>query len=144
MKNVQSAWLFLLHGAAARANYQLRSVRISATEENARTHDQGVWQCLATLFGTDLGQCTVAVRELATLLLRLGGLGLTSAVRIRGSAHSGSWADCLPMIHERHPKLVGALFGQLNGEPDTPCVREAQEAAHRVSPATRMGASLIE
>ena len=81
VKNLQSAWLLLLHCAAAGANYQLRSVRPSATEEYAKT---------ATLLGTDLGQCTVAVRELATLPIRLGGLGLTSAVRIRGSAHWGS------------------------------------------------------
>ena len=79
VRDLQSAWLLLLRCAAARANCQLRSVRPSATEEDARTHDEGVWQCLATLLGTDLGQCTVAVRELATLPLRLGGLGLTSA-----------------------------------------------------------------
>ena len=66
VKDLQCAWLLLLHCAAARANYQLRSVRPSATEEYARTHDEGVWQCLANLLGTDLGQCTV-VRELATL-----------------------------------------------------------------------------
>ena len=136
VRDLQSAWLLLLHCAAARANYQLRSVRPSATEEYARTHDEGVWQCLATLLGTDLGQCSVAVRELATLPLRLGGLGLTSAVRIRGSAHWGSWADCLPMIHERHPEVAGVLLEQLNGEPDPPCLLEAQEAARRVSRAT--------
>ena len=86
---------------------------------------QGEWQSLLEASGEcdrqaavsrrrsrrrDLGQCTEAVRELATLPLRLGGLGLTSAVRIRGSAHWGSSADCLPM----------ALLEQLNGEPDTP------------------------
>ena len=131
VKDLQSAWLLLLHCAAARANYQLRSVRPSATEEFARTHAEGVWQCLANLLGTDLGQSTEVVRELATLPLRFGGLGLTSPVRIRGSAHWGSWADCLPMIHERHPEVAGALLEQLNGEPDTPCLSEAQEAGHR-------------
>ena len=39
---------------------------------------------------------TEAVRELATLSLRLGGLGLTNAVRIRGSAHWGSWQTVCP------------------------------------------------
>ena len=48
-----------------------------------RIHDEGVWQCLATILGTDLGQCTEAVRELATLPLRSGVMGLTSATRIR-------------------------------------------------------------
>ena len=48
----------------------------------------------------------------------------------------GSWADCLPMIHERHPEVAEALLENLNGEPDTPCLSEAQEAAHRVLRAT--------
>ena len=126
----------LLHCAAPRANYQLRSVRPSATEQFARTHDEGVLQCLATILGTDLGQCTEAVRELVTLPLRLGGMGLTSATRIRGSAHWGSWADCLPMINARHPDVATALIQQLNGQPLTPCLREAQEAANSVSRAT--------
>ena len=71
-----------------------------------------------------------------TLPLRLGGMGFTSATRIRGSAHWGSWADCLPMIHARHPDVATALIQQLNGQPVTPCLREAQEAASGVSRAT--------
>ena len=113
VKDLQSAWLLLLQLRSSKSKLPTQISETFSHRRNARTHDEGVWQCLANL-GTDLGQCTEAVRELATLPLRLGGLGLTSAVRIRGSAHLGSWADCLPVIHERHPEVAGALLEQLN------------------------------
>ena len=77
-----------------------------------------------------------SVRKLATLPLRLGGMGLTSATRIMGSVQWSSWADCLPMIHARHPEVATTLLQQLNGQPVTPCLREVREAANSVSRAT--------
>ena len=48
-------------------------------------------------------------------LWHLGGLGLRSAIRSQTAAYWASWADSLPRIRERHPRiadLVGvALFG---------------------------------
>ena len=36
-----------------------------------------------------------------------------------------SWADCLPMIHARHPDVAAQLLGHLEGHPETPCLQEA-------------------
>ena len=50
---------------------------------------------------------------------------LRSAWRSRVAAHWASWADCLPMIHARHPNVAVQLLGQLEGHPETPCLQEA-------------------
>ena len=42
VKDVQGAWLLLVHCASVRANYFLRSVRPEAVAEYARLHDDGV------------------------------------------------------------------------------------------------------
>ena len=59
-------------------------------------------------------------RDIATLPMFLGGLGVRSALRTSKAAHWASWADCLPMILERHPDVARLLVGQLE-EPTTPC-----------------------
>ena len=104
--DVQSAWLLLLHCAAARACYHLRVVCPSAVEEFARHHDESSWQCLSQTLQVDLDQRIEAVREVATLPLSLGVFGLRGAVRMREPAYWASWADCLPMIRARHPEIA--------------------------------------
>ena len=98
----KSAERVVLHCAAAKANHQLRFVRPSATEKFARIHDESVWQCLATIFGTDLGQCAKAVRELATLLLHLGGMG--SGDRRIGAVR----LSVCPWSHAQHPEVASS------------------------------------
>ena len=58
VQDVQSAWLLLLHCAAARTNYQLRSVHPGAVEWYARSHDENIWQCLGRILHVDLGMCS--------------------------------------------------------------------------------------
>ena len=53
VEDVQSAWLLLLHCACARVNYLLRVVRPSAAAGIAETHDQAVWDCLASVEGCE-------------------------------------------------------------------------------------------
>ena len=50
VKDLQCAWLLLLH---CQLPVQIREV-----------FSHSVWQCLATPLGSDVGQCTEAVREL--------------------------------------------------------------------------------
>ena len=57
-----------------------------------------------------------------------GGFGLKKATRVSGPAHWASWADCLPMIHARHP-LVATVLHHLEGAV-TPCLSEAREIVH--------------
>ena len=46
----------------------------------------------------------------ATLPLRFGGLGLSSARRLRHAAHWARWADCIGMIHQRHPTVARTII----------------------------------
>ena len=110
VSDVQCAWLFLVHCASARACYYLRTLNPSMVG--------GLWQCSRNILQLDLHQCSDVVQDASTLPLSLGGLGLRSAWRSRVAAHWASWADCLPMIHARHPDVAAELLGQLEGHPE--------------------------
>ena len=94
-------------------------------------HDANLWECLSRIlqFQSSTGEGT---RDVATLPLVLGGLGLRSAERTRVSAYWASWADCMPMIKERHPMVAELFVRSLEGVPDTPHLREAAEAARNL------------
>ena len=79
VEDLQSAWLLLVYCAAARANF-----------------------FLCTLVGIDLASISHSSRIGATLPLRLGGLGLSSAV--------GCWADCIRMVHLRHSIVARTII----------------------------------
>ena len=128
VKDLQSAWLLLLHCASARANYTLRSVDPNRTGEFARAHDEGIWRCACDILQIEVAQTDI-VRSIASLPLVLGGLGLRSAERVRSSAYWASWADCIPTIDARHPAVAESFVRELEGHPHTPCLRAAQEAA---------------
>ena len=72
--DVQSAWLLLLHCAAARANFYLRVVRPDLAIHFARRHDVSLWQCLSRILGMPENICDDLARSSATLPLALGGL----------------------------------------------------------------------
>ena len=122
INDVQSTWLLLVHCASARACYYLKALRV---EGFARAHDVGLWRCLQNILQLDQHQCSVVVQDVATLPLCLCGLGLRSAWRSRVAAHWANWADCLPMIHARHPHVAAELLEQLEGHPNSPCLQEA-------------------
>ena len=54
--------------------------------------------------------------EIATLQMRLGGLGLRSARRTSPAAYWASWADALHMISQRLPGVVYDVVAQLSKE----------------------------
>ena len=128
VKDLQSAWLLLLHCASARANYMLRAVDPDRTGEFARAHDEGTWQCACDILQIEAAQ-TDTVRSIASLTVVLGGLGLRSAEWVRSSAKRANWADCIPTIDARHLAVAESLVRELEGHPHTPCRRAAQEAA---------------
>ena len=103
---MQSAWLLLVHCAVARANFFLRSISPGQTSTFASHHDDQIWACLCTLFGVDPASITHSSRIGATLPLRLGGLGLSSAVRLRHAAHWASWVD----IRMAHPIVARTII----------------------------------
>ena len=128
VRDLQSAWLLLLHCASVRANYFLRAVDPGSSVDFARAHDDDIWQYTCDILQVDPVQAR-SVKDVASLPLVLGGLGLRSAERVRVSAFWASWADCIPTIHARHPVVADVLVRQLEGHPHTPCLRAASEAA---------------
>ena len=61
-------------------------------------------------------------RWVASLPMRLGGLGLRSNARMAPAAYWASWADALPMIVERIPAVVDNVEAELaeEGAPKDP------------------------
>ena len=55
-------------------------------------------------------------RRLATLPMRVGGLGLRSASRMAPGAFWASWADALAMLHKRLPVVTEGAVSALEGE----------------------------
>ena len=66
--------------------------------------------------------------DVAMLPLALGGLGLRSAERTSVPAYWAIWADCMPMIRERHLQVAEWLAATLEGHPDTHHLSEAVAA----------------
>ena len=133
MTDVQSAWSLLLHCASARANYILRVVRPDLVRAFAAQHEHGIWQCCCEILGVSSVDVSAITRDTATLPLALGGLGLRSATRTSLPAFWASWADCLSMIHKRHPTVAETLVRELEGDWDVPTVTAASDAARVLS-----------
>ena len=66
---------------------------------------------------------------MATLPMRMGGLGLRSASRLRAPAFWASWADALPMFQERLPELAAQIVRDMAAEPGG-CLGDLQEASN--------------
>ena len=108
--DLQSAWLLLVFCAAARANFFLRSVTPGETSAFATRHDEQTWSCFCNLLELSPASVPESSRMAATLPLRFGGLGLSSAGRLRHAAHWASWADCIGMMHQRHPTVARTII----------------------------------
>ena len=70
-------------------------------------------------------------RHITTLPLRMGGLGLRSALRMAPAVFWASWADALPMLQQRLPELTRQVLHVLEG-PAFGCLGELQEATERL------------
>ena len=90
--DVQSAWSLLLHCAGERANDLLRVVRPELVGKFALGHSEGLWECLKRIMKLE-GDVSDTVKDITSLPLALGGLGLRSAIRTSESAFWASWAD---------------------------------------------------
>ena len=126
--DLQSAWALLLHCAAARATYLLRTLPPEAVARFADAHDAGLWRCMCLLLRIPEDQDAVT-KLIAILPLVSGGLGFRSAARTRQADFWANWADCLPMIRERHPELAEDILLRLEGGANTSALGAAREAA---------------
>ena len=104
----------------------------SCSVECALGHDMGMQRTMDALMGGLPGneaQVTEA-KTLATLPMRMGGLGFRSTERMAPSAFWASWADALPMIADRLPQVAGHVVGAVtNEEVPTGCLGELKDAA---------------
>ena len=83
--DVHAAWLLLAHCAAARAT--MRCVDLEAAEGFARRHYQDMMVCLSSILHVDFIDWSGETRDIATLPMSLGGLGVRSALRTSKAAH---------------------------------------------------------
>ena len=84
---------------------------------------------MCRLLGTDIENARS--RELASVPLSLGGLGLRSATRTREAANWASWADCLFMVRNKHPVVADRIL--MLRMDDFECTRSAAVAAHHLA-----------
>ena len=88
LPDLQCAWLLLYFSAAARANPLLRVVPPEGIANYAKPHDDEVWATLCSLLHVDPKDPEVEdARDLGTLPMRLGGLGLRDARRTSPAPH---------------------------------------------------------
>ena len=135
MPDLQCAWQILLQSAGPRANHTLRTLPPKLSADYAQGHDEGMWNTATTLLGEVPGTAE-AVREaecVAKLPMRMGGLGLRSAVRCVDAAYWASWADALHMIHERTPTVADLVVRTMDGGlSDVGCLAELKQATDRL------------
>ena len=98
VRDLQSAWLLLLHCASARADCNLRAVDPGSSVDFARAHDDDIWQCTCDILHVDPTQAR-SVKDVASLPLVLGGLGLRSAEQVRVPVLGE-----LGRLHPDHPR----------------------------------------
>ena len=80
--------------ANTRLVYFLRTMPPSVTRDAARLHDALVARLFHSIVGTAAATAdeSEAAEEQARLPVKMGGLGLTSMLKIRGAAWAGGWA----------------------------------------------------
>ena len=85
-----------------------------------------MWKCFCAFAQIEPEQ-PQDVRDTAPMPLALGGLGLRSAAQGSKPAYWASWADCVPMIRQRHSRVAERLVAELGGEPVTPLLKAASQ-----------------
>ena len=94
-------------------------------------HNTGLLSCLCSIMNIVPGQIHEVVKDIITMPLSVGGMGLRSTHHTSPPAYWASWADSLPMIRERHPEVPRTIIDRA-GRPNPPpslesAVRVAQD-----------------
>ena len=133
--DTQCAWQILLQCAGPRCHYFLRTIPPSQSETYADAHDEGMWRALEAVMGRLPGddRQTEMARNISSLPMRMGGLGLRSARRSAPAAYWASWADCLSMLQKRLPEVTTHIMDQLAvGAGGQGCLGELCSASRRL------------
>ena len=78
----------------------------------ATDHDENVAQCLERVLNMSSGGASDVLRQMR-LPVRYGGLGLRCSRRASPYAYWASWADSLPILLARFPRLAGFFMQHL-------------------------------
>ena len=116
--DLQCAWLLLACSAVPRANHLLRVLTPEASEPYAQWHDGALWDCFVELMGAKAWAGDAKAREVATLPIRMGGLGLRSAVRTSRGAYVAGWLDAMGCMRRLAPDVHALALARLR-DPDT-------------------------
>ena len=111
--DLQCAWLLLASSAVPRANHLLRVVAPAACEPYAQWHDRALWECFVALLDAQEWGEDANAREVATLPIRLGGLGLRSALRTAPGAYVAGWLDALACMRRLAPDVHALALAHL-------------------------------
>ena len=133
--DLQCTWQLLVQSANPRSNHTIRTLPPSQSAEYARRHDEGMWATVQDLLKEVPGseQELRSAEEVATLPMRMGGLGMRSASRCAHAAYWASWLDALHMIHQRTPAVAESVVRALSQEQlGGGCVGELRDAAVRL------------
>ena len=90
-----------------------------------------MWRAFETLWGGLPGSVEEkhAARKLATLPLRLAGLGLRFAERTAPAAYWASWADAFAVVDARAPQVAAAALADLESPvSNSSCLAELRTA----------------
>ena len=126
----------LVQCANPRGNHTIRTLPPGMAVEYARVHDEEIWNTaiwvLADIPGSDAER--ERARELASLPLRMGGLGLRSMRRCSRAAYWALWADALPMTQERNPAIAEIVENAMvhNVFPPEGCLSELVQATSQL------------
>ena len=122
--DLQSGWQILLQCASPRCHHFLKTLPHSQSACYAGRHDIGMMEAMEEILGGLPGdEVQKGAKEIATMPMRLGGLGLRSAARMAPAAFWASWADALPTISNRLPEVANRVTVLSNGQNLDGCLR---------------------
>ena len=125
----QCAWCILAMCAAPMANHMLRTLPPDEVMPYARAHDAALWDALWRMLNHPGGTRTLKhAQRLGSLPARLGGIGLRSAERTAPAAYWASWADALPTLRAKCPRVAETIIASLNSTAAQGSVAAAQGA----------------
>ena len=102
--DLQAAWQILLQCAGPRCHHMLRTLPPPQSEEYAQAHDAGMLRVMDTLLALSGDPQEVEVaHNIASLPMRLGGLGLRRAQRMAPAAYWASWAATVARFEDGDP-----------------------------------------
>ena len=111
---LQCAWQVFLQCVGPRCQHFIRTIPPRKSMEYAQGHDGGMLRSMEAIVGSFPGTRSQneTAHTLATLPMKMGGLGLRSAVGV-APAFWASWADALPMIATRLPQAAISIVQKL-------------------------------